>query len=728
MHPNVNPLDDDPGLAIYDPIENVRFVLFADRDVAPTPTDQDRLAFPVGTAVSIRAGTLVLPKRDSVHVRTIDGEHLDMFPGDVAGRYRADGARLLDVTSSAMKLYLAIPGPFEIVRDDDERALEIRLGTAGEVVVGVRSFHERPAATIETPPEPESVMRALGASGSALKTMTCERSYPTLRGHPPAFERAEELSIPASLDPPDTDIRIRVPPSWEYVFPVAPLVFYLGASLRPGGTPRLEVGSWSFPLAGTDEGPAAFTDRVHRALQQVFFLDCLTRTEGLYRIDLDERQTLRDELDLDFAALYDRPVERQVRSYLDVPYSAVEDHLPSWHLCVDVQPSAEHVEALPYVLDDLALVRCPRPREPAELDEEMDEAITAFVRDPGGAAPGESGPGERSPRRDVPSLEEEVFSPRQAPTTEHAYLGDGLPLRQNKMTIDSLRRRLEYDVPERASISVKIVCNDQGMADEASVEEFYGVHDLVQYSVDVEYELTREQLADAFHEEVELLHYIGHNDEDGFECTDGQLDARDLDGVGVDTFLLNACTSYEQGQALIDGGAKAGVASLSLVSNAAANRFGRTMARALNAGFTLRSALSLTEFTTSATQYLVLGDGGRQLAQAESGIPCLVEIVDADVEAEKTTVELFAYPASGYRQGTFWSPALGEPSTNYLVFGHVDQYELGVEQMFDLLSVQSYPILADGQLRWSNELDRETFLDLLSEIENRPIRNSRDRW
>ncbi len=727
MEPNVTSLDGDQGLSAYDPIENTRFVLYADRDVDPTPADEGRIAFPVGTAVSVGAGKLVIPDNPSINIRTSTGEHLDTFEGGLVDRYSSDEDRLLDVKNPAMKLYVLAPGPFEIALTD-ERTVELRFRARTELTVGVRSFHERPTATIETPREPKAVMRALSAAGSALKATSCERSYPTLRGHPPTFGPAEELSIPSSLDPPDTNVQIRVPPTWEYIYPVAPLAFYLGASVRSGESPRIEAGNWSFPLASADEDPTTFTERVHRTLQQVFFLDCLTRTEGLFQIDLDERRKLADALDLDFATLYDQPVDRQIRTYLDVPYAAIEDHLPSWHLCVDVQPSADHVEALPYLLDNFALIRCPEPREPAELDEEVDQAITAFVRDSDGQSAVTADSNGDSAHGDVPSLEEEVFSPRPAPAIEQGYIGDGLPLGRNKLSIDSLERRLEYDGSKGENISVKIVCNDQKMSEEAVVEEFYGIHDFLQYNVDVAYDLTQEQLAAAFREDVDMLHYIGHNDDEGFECVDGKLDAFDLDDVGVETFLLNACKSYEQGQALIDNGAKAGVASLSLVSNAAASRLGQTMARALNAGFTLRSALSLTEFTTSATQYIVLGDGGRQLAQASSGVPCLVELVDADVESGEVTIELFTYPDSRDGQGSHWAPSFGGSSINYLVFGKIDRFTLSIDEFIELQSVQPNPIIVDGRLYWSNELNRQTFSNLLSRIENSQMRNLRDLW
>ncbi len=706
MQPHVTPLEDDPGLSLYDPIETARFVLYTDRPVDPRPADPEAFAFPVGTAASVEAGRFVVPKLDAVHVRAPDGEYLDAFEGRVGERYEAGGDRLLDVSSTAMKVYVAVPGPFEIVADRRGHETAIALPEPREVVVGVRSFHERPARTIETPAEPEPVMEALSATGSALKTLSPERSFPTMRGHPPAFEPADELSIPDGIEPPDTDVTIRVPPKWEFVYPVAPLAYYLGATVLPGGPPCIQAGNWTFPLGPPGGDPKEFETRAGRALQQVFFMDCLARTEGLYPLDLHERRALGADLDVDLAALYDAPLATQVRAFLDVPYGVVEEYLPSWHLCVDVEPAGDYLAALPYLLDDLAMIQCPQPREPAEPNPEVDAALSEFVRSPEDAHAGNRG-----------SVPEEVFTPEPAPAMEHAYLGEGLPLRRNKLTPVTLQRRLAYDEPSADSITVRIVCNDEMMADEAAVEEYYGVHDLVRYSVDVEYELTRAAFADVLRSDVDLLHYVGHVDERGFTCADEPLDARELDEVGVDTFLLNACDSYGQGRALLDAGAKAGVTSLTEVSNSAANRLGRTMARALNAGFTLRSALSLTAIDSTAVHYLVLGDGGRQLVQCPSGVPVLADVVDADLDAGEATVDLFAFPGTNFGQGTVSKPSLGEPSEHYLLFGHLDRFTRGIDDLLRYFSTQSMPVTVDGRLYWSDEVDSGRLRSLLADLE-----------
>lgn len=109
-------------------------------------------------------------------------------------------------------------------------------------------------------------MAAISALSSALKTTTCERSYPTLRGHPPRIECGDKLHIPDELSRPETGIRLEVPPSLENVFVAAPLVYYLGAEMVPGEKPRLVTERFEYPL---DDFP--LEREIERLLKQVFF-------------------------------------------------------------------------------------------------------------------------------------------------------------------------------------------------------------------------------------------------------------------------------------------------------------------------------------------------------------------------------------------------------------------------------------------------------------------------
>ena len=67
-----------------------------------------------------------------------------------------------------------------------------------------------------------------------LKTPTCDRSYPTLRGHLPALEVGRESSVPDGIDPSAPSIRLEVPRRLDGVLSVVPLAYYLGPG-RAGG-------------------------------------------------------------------------------------------------------------------------------------------------------------------------------------------------------------------------------------------------------------------------------------------------------------------------------------------------------------------------------------------------------------------------------------------------------------------------------------------------------------
>src|SRR5699024_3463049 len=152
----------------------------------------------------------------------------------------------------------------------------IEFGDETEIVVGARSHHSRPATTLTTPADPERMMRAVSTFGSALKTFSPERSYPTLRGHPPAVELGDELDL-NGLTPPETGVTIEVPSTYRSVFVVAPLAYYLGARVRPSETPRVRTETG---FTHSLDGALGFERSVERTLKQVFFVDCLVRTDG----------------------------------------------------------------------------------------------------------------------------------------------------------------------------------------------------------------------------------------------------------------------------------------------------------------------------------------------------------------------------------------------------------------------------------------------------------------
>jgi hypothetical protein len=672
----------DSGLTAVDPIERHRYALSTPKAVAPEPADTTQFRFPVDTAVSIRTDAISLPNVVLAYVRDRTGtilaqaEHF-AYEELPEGRYTIE-------LSASMKLYLRVESSLTVSADTE--GMDIDFGSPTEVVVGARSHHDRPAATVTTTSDPADMMKAISTFGSALKTTSPERSYPTLRGHPPTVELGTELDC-AGLDAPETGVTIEIPREYRSIFVVAPLAYYLGARVVPGEQ----------PLVRTDEGfvhrldgPAGFERTVERTLKQVFFLDCLTRTEGVSPVELHERRMLDGELGLDFAELYDASLAEQFETYLSVPFEAVESQIPEWKLTTHVEPTPTSVEMLPFVVDDLAIVHSPRAQE-VSVSNVWTAALDEFLR----------GDSTRSASAQ-PSGDSTYVQPTTSDSLEQAWVGEGTPLGASKATVDAYRNRLDR-TPTDGDIDITVVCNDAAMDEERNfVDEMYD--DRLPFAVTVERDLTTAELETVLTSRTDFFHYIGHIDSAGFQCVDGKLDAATLDSVGVSAFLLNACQSYRQGMALIESGAIGGIVTLSDVLNRDAVTMGRAFAGLLNCGFPLRAVLEIArDESIVGGQYIVVGDGGFTIAHAEGGTPNICEI---ERVGESFRVEQRTYPTTEQGLGSLFVPRTSGETEYYLSSGTIRTVELSARELHRFLERETIPVKIEGELYWSDRLDR----------------------
>jgi len=679
-----SPLSTDDGFEIIDPIERQRYRILTDSPVELATEPPSSVGMPVDAAVSFTARSLSLPTVVPLYVRDASGrmvgevEHFshETFPD---GRYTLELA-------APIKIYARVEAALTVT--SDVTGMDVAFDGPTRVVLGGRSHHKHPAATVTTTRDPVDVMAAISTFGSALKTTSPERSYPTLRGHPPAVELGDELCIPTGLEPPATGMRIELPPRLEYVFVAAPLAFYLGATVVPGDDPKLV----------TDEGfeheldsPRGFEGEVERVLKQVFFCDCLVRTEGVTSVDLHERHALEATLDWEFDRLYAQSLATQLATYLSVPFETLEGHLPEWQLTTHVAPTPESVETLPFLVNDLAVVRTP-VTEPVDQLADTPAAVTDFLRD---------GEFVRSTAAGVQS-EHSFVTPETGDTLEHAFVGEGTPIGASKATPQAFRNRLER-VPTVGDIDITVVCNDEQMeAERGVVDRVYGSREALPFDVTVRRNLSTAELAEALREDVDFLHYIGHIDADGFECADGKFDVGTLENVGVDAFFLNACQSYDQGLKLIEGGAIGGIVTLEEVINSGAVRIGGHIARLLNGGFPLRAALEIAKGeSVIGMQYLVVGDGGLAIAQAESRIPLLLTVVRVGDEFE---TEIRTFHSASIGMGSMIVPFLRNNSRYYLTSGRLEPFRLSASELDEYLQLEELPVRIDGSLRWSSEL------------------------
>jgi hypothetical protein len=708
---------DGGGLVVSDPIERSQFELSTPEPVELADADPGRFRFPADAAVRLRTDQLRLETVVSVCVRNDDGdllartEHFDDRSFD-------DGTYSVELFAP-IKLYLRVDAPLRVV--SDATCTRIEFDGETDVTVGARSHHKRPAATITTTDRPQDAMRAVSLLGSALKTTSVERSYPTLRGHPPLVERGDTFEAPAGLSPPETGATLELPETRRHVYTAAPLSYYLGATVVPGSTPRLVTDEGFAYELGAD---GDFEGDVERLLKRTFFLDCLTRTEGFYQVDLHERTAFESDLpagvDLDFADLYGRSSGAQLEAYLDVPYRTIEAHAPTWKRTAHVAPTASNAELLPFLANDLVTVTTPTT-EPTTGSATQADAVEGFLRRPSAPAAGPApipGP-DAAPDTEAFTRSTDTYSgeagadrtrtyvrPPETDALEQAWVGPGIPIGASKASGAAYRNRLSRD-PVEGDIGITVVCNDPRMAAERdAVEAVYGSRESLPFDVRTYYELPAASLREVLKADTEFLHYIGHIDSEGFECPDGALDVGTVESVGVDSFLLNACQSYEQGMELIERGAIAGIVTLSDVINDGAVDIGRSLARLLNYGFPIRPSLEIAgRDTYVGDDYIVVGDGSFHVTQVQGALPNLCEITDAGGSYQ---VEYITYPVGEFGLGSLVRPILGEDVSHYLSSGTADIFEMTESELEDFLSLEDIPVVVNGQLFWSGSLDLDS--------------------
>lgn len=691
------PRDNPVGLEITDRIERRQCRLNTSTSVSPHDAPLDEFYFPVDRGVSITTDRVSLPHTVATYVRNHAGWMIaELNEGD--SREFPEDRYSVELTTP-IKLYMVFEAPstIEVTAED----VTLSFDRPAEILVGARSHHKHPAATVTVTEDPEDMMAAISCFGSALKTTTCERSYPTLRGHPPMIELGDDLHVPSVLDPPDTGIRLEIPPDYRSVFTASTLAYYLGAEVVPGQSPKIVTDSgFTHRLDGTERG---FEGEIERVLKQVFFLDCVTRTEGYYPVDLHERNQIEPAVDLDFARLYDQPLETQLERYLDVPYSTVEPHVPKWKLTARVVPEAEHAEMLPFVVEDLAVIRS-ATKQPTEESTIREAAGGAFARDGGftRGAGSESHAGvDRRSETDSVSTPE-LIELDETDSVEQTWIGEGMPLGASKGMIEAFRNRLDRE-PTDGDIDITVVCNDMAMQDERDVvDEVYGSREEVPFDVTVHRGLTTQEIREVLQDDVELFHYIGHIDVDGFKCIDGRFDSSELNNTNVDVFFLNACTSYQQGVNLINAGSIGGVVTLQDIINSGAEKVGKTFAKLLNWGFPLRAALNIaSQQSIMGKNYLVLGDGGLDIAQPESGTALIFNIRPTE---QNYLLSIETYPTKDKGLGSLFLPYVNGNARQYLVSGNTGDYKLTKNELDEYMMMGDSPVIFDSGFIGSNDV------------------------
>ena len=713
------------GLHVRDPIEDVRTQLFTDGPVDPTPTSTGGFVYPVDSAVEVTATRLRTPFLLNIWVRDLDGNVVAECNADGSPVEVPAGSYTLEFNSLPMKLYARVDDAgFHVVPGGE--SVDLLFDPDTEIRVGARSFHSQPGRTLTTTSDPRDLMDAVSLFGNAMKTWSAERTFPTLRGHPPLLELADEPDLPGGATPPDNGIRLTVPAAHGWLYPAVPLAYWLGATVEPG-EPALHVDGWTYPLgiAGGYDGDTrreAFERHVRDILQFTFQFDCAVRE--FYDVELDvERRIESAGLRLDLDRLAEASLADRTRTYLelDESFESLEEKIgrPDWRLTADVEAEPRRATTTPFLARDLAVVRCPSESVIANATREATNR-NVFTRSGVTGGPGTEAAGSALTRSSSSSSQgettdrERVLDLPEVESMSQAWVGEGFAVGAAKATTRSYLQRLEKRAEGSSRIGVDVVVNDAEMAEEADVSDIYGTREHLDFDIDLHQGLTTSELTAVFERDTDFVHYIGHVDPEGFDCTDGHLDVGRVGEVGVDTFVLNACSSYEQGRRLVDDGAIAGVVTLNDVISSMATKIGRTIARLLNYGFPVGAATNLVQDTMfSGEHYAVVGDSNATLAQSTGGAPEVKYVDIGDNGKFEMKIKKFANGTHG--TGSLFTPQLDTAESRHIAPGEFGTWDVADESLAEALNSRMAPIIADNEFYWSNNVS-------VSELRSR-IRN-----
>ncbi|WP_336036025.1 hypothetical protein [Halobacterium yunchengense] len=674
-----DPLDGEPGVRIRDASEGETVDVRTDRPVDPVAVPPAVLDGPVDAAAAVTATELRLPVVVHVLVRR-DGEvvHQTVDGGDPVDL--PTGTYELDLSLPNVKLYVRAPdcAPTASFVDGETR---IAVADPCRFVLGARSHHETPAGTVRVTEDPRDLMAGVSAFGSALKTLSPDRSWPTLRGHPPALEFGDGLDVPEAVEPPETGVTLEVPPEYHAIYTAAPLAFYLGASVEPGTEPRLVADGvvHEFDAAGLAAG-------VRDVLEHVFTLDCVVREAGVYpyRTPLSDAVDAAVDGDLDYEALFEVPLAERTAAYLGVPRSATAGLL-DWHYAADVAARPRTALVLPYLADELAVVRSP----PRSADSASADAAVA---------PADAAASPPSP----PS----VVTPADAGTPGHCWVDGGFAAGASNPTVGSYRRALDW--PRGTDpLTVHVVsCGDRPDAADAAT---YGTHAYQETAVRTSRDLTTSELRDVLYDDVDFLHFAGDVTEAGMVCRDGVLDVRTLARTGVKAFFLDGCRSHEQGRALLTAGAVGGLVTVDDAADAGERRVGRTVSLLLDDGFPLYGVLDALRATRPpGDRYAILGSGTLAFRRSASAVPVLYAFDGDGFDDGETTATARYYPYGEHGMGSLFTP-MHPDADSTIVSAYVREERVQRAALERWLAGASTPVVVDGELHRTPELSLADF-------------------
>ncbi|NGM71075.1 hypothetical protein G6M89_19045 [Natronolimnobius sp. AArcel1] len=694
---------------------------------------------PVDETLAVSTSELTVPHAVVYAFSLETDTRYELTPTDESLSLPADDY-VIDIDAE-IKTYVRLSGRATLTQTDGFESVTLSLPEQTRVILGFRSRNELPVDTITVPDQPDAIAEALSHLSVAHKTDGPDRTYPTLRGHPPLLESGDTLEIPTHLERecPDTGIELIVPPNYEALYSIAPLAYYLQATVTTDN--RFDYARIRLADRGVEtelEPLPALEDDIAQLLRKTFFLDCLVRNVGPYGTSLSELKLI-DALGLNSEYLYEASPQDRLAAYLEIPFEAIEHRLPEWHLATYVTPTYDRLETLPFLLDRMSLIYQPRTTE-LEGQELVERSLDDFYRvtpptdreQPGRTetlagssnhtdmthsslrSQSQTSTRTRASTGQVASVD--VVKPELHHGRTHGWLADGVPIDVFKSDPAAYRNRLEYLAngdDSSGPMSIRVILNDAEMAGEheAVAETYRRRAEDRSIDVTVDESLRTADLARILESRHDFVHYIGHCETDGLRCPDGNLAASSLDRCRTQTFFLNACGSFYEGQTLIEKGSVAGAVTFTKVLNDHALKVGSSFATFLANGFSIERAMSLARSRIMmGKDYAVVGDGTHSLTDGEHQQPTTITleaVPDDDSETAVPNQYLVTFDCySTQTTGTYYVPHTDENELATLC-GNESNFLLERDEVASLLADCDAAVIYNGDIYWSRALSRQ---------------------
>lgn len=694
----------DRSIDILDVAEGARLSLQTGTDSALGTTNADSFPAPIEAGVTTVDTQIAIPNKSVVWVRKPDGTQVHKFSPTNEAYSVPQGKHLLEFSNLPVKLYVVVPGDTLELRWENGM-VNLQFQAEAEIGIGARSFHDKPAYEMTITSSPTDLMDAISRFGSAMQTWTPERSYPTLRRYPPLITVGEELSIPDGLEPPETGVKITVPKSREFVFPTAPLAYWLGATVECG-PPAIHIQNSRYLLGKSGRSQfesdlGAFQSELTDLLRYTFYMECAIRSwygaDGQFARLVDE-----GDIPTNCSALRELSFLSRTKRYLDLYRSHPNEMAQifdeaDWYKRADIVPEPHRASVLPTLANDLATIHCHPQEKENEPPEIRDKESIQRGRRSGHSDPPVTDSSGSEASTDLGSNDSILGTRATAPESDsffQTWVGGGAVSNASKTVSDACRRRIGRTLPEDTTIDIDVVVTSEGMLDESTVSTIYNFQDDIQSNISVYKNLSRDELATVLEQESDYLHYVGHVIEDRLECADGPLSVDSISGLGADLFFLNGCSSYQSGVQLLDKSAVAGVVTLDMISNRIATFAGRQVASLLSFGSSLEAAVKVVHDRLLPTrQYLVVGDARAKVLPSLRGT---IDIVRVEHTGEEFKITSLSYPNHSHDVGARAYNFIG--GENNIVPCTFGPFKISAQRMKEYLEEEMPLLVVESEL------------------------------